>query len=383
MLDLPLDKSWINWYKNAKICPRCKQRVTVIPCPECGFEYSHKASQTKPQNLEVQTEGELEEVTKILPAILPALSGIVSSIADSGSGNDDEEEDDLAKAINRLDDILKREGGESIGKPNTGGGSKSVQSNGRERGLSSNRMPLTIPKVTRQGKKFTFNPAGHGQSGDVLRGTETNVRGTLPATSRGTTSAKEQKNEWGSGSKHIPKYSPTTNIQNKKTPRAATGAMGTENRNIPTSKPTTSEKPRSILQRIRDRLKKFSRAPVDLGDITTEQEEQANAEFAKDPFHKGGKSPIQHTPTGKVRQPRKPPKYTSSNPHPQKRIGSRSGKNPNIFRRKDGSGYGNLFVTNVISDGIVDDDTFVGKPVEDPTKHETYIYDKRRKKQDE
>ena len=120
-----------------------------------------------------------------------------------------------------------------------------------------------------------------------------------------------------------------------------------------------------------------------LGEVTDQQRKDATNYHQKDPFHKGGAPPIEHTKTGKVKQHTKPVKWTARSPFPQKRVNRRSGKNPTIFRRKDGTAYGDLWLTNVESDTTVkDDDTFVGKPAGKP-KHETYIEEKHEEKQHE
>lgn len=90
---------------------------------------------------------------------------------------------------------------------------------------------------------------------DVIRGHNRPVRGTLPAR-RGFS---PRNYEFGDvDSTYQPKHSPLHNIQDKKTRRAATGAMGTDwNRNVPPTTPNSTPKKSSTLQRIKSR---FNRA---------------------------------------------------------------------------------------------------------------------------
>ena len=202
-------KKWINWNKNAKLCPRCKQRVTNLPCPECG--YKHKSSMTKPENLEQQTEGELEEVKKFPPLIAAQLAGAVAgavagdeeesdektkslnnvnkvpAMAAAGimgavtgaNTTEDDEDQPKNKALDHLIELLKR-GGEQIGSTNTGKPSKMIQSTGFERDDKK--------------QKIGFD--------DVIRGHKTNVRSATPARGgkQGVKSKKQQFGETGTTS---------------------------------------------------------------------------------------------------------------------------------------------------------------------------------------
>ena len=378
-------KKWINWNKNAKLCPRCKQRVTNLPCPECG--YKHKSSMTKPENLEQQTEGELEEVKKFPPLIAAQLAGAVAgavagdeeesdektkslnnvnkvpAMAAAGimgavtgaNTTEDDEDQPKNKALDHLIELLKR-GGEQIGSTTTGKPSRMIQSTGSDKDQKK--------------QKIGFD--------DMVRGHKTNVRSATPSRG-GKQAVKPKKQQFGeTGTTYQPKFSPLHHMQSKD-PEKKVGALRNieTTRNIPTSQ---SKKPKSgILSRFRKRFK-LSAAPSDikakLGNVTRKQTKIAETEFKRNPFHKGGKAPIVHTPkTGKVSQTKIPPKS-----HPQKRVSLRTAKNPYYFRRKDGVGYGNLWTANTMAYGTVEDDTHVGKPAQDPTKQETYIQDKAEKK---